>query len=394
MEWTRGPSIGRGASATVSIATTTSGELFAVKSAELSRSSCLQREQHFLSQLSSPNIIKYRGFEITRENSTPIFNLFMEYVAGGTISDEITRQGGSMNESTIQIFTNQILQGLNYLHVNGFVHCDIKSENLLIGEDCIKIADLGCARLAKDGATAFSGTPAFMSPEVARGEEQGISADVWALGCTIIEMATGSSPWLEMSDPVSALYRIGFSGDSPEIPRWLSEKARDFVTKCLIKDPRGRWTAKDLLQHPFMADLELNSKEVDEFSEDSPTGVLDRGFWDSVEACEGHRNLTHTSSSSDSLAKRIKCLIEFSSSSGSDFPNWTWDEDWVTVRSNDIEENCEIDKELIDTGLCVFSGDDLEEHGDLIVGEDFLFECFVDPVFRMSRSKVIAGFEK
>ncbi|XP_028117203.1 mitogen-activated protein kinase kinase kinase 17-like [Camellia sinensis] len=97
-----------------------------------------------------------------------------------------------------------------------------------------EIADLGCARLAKHGGnTVFSGTSVFMAPEVVSGEEQGFPADSWALGCTVIEMATGSPPWPEVNDPVSALYRIGFSGDVPEFPRWFSKPAKDFLSKCL-----------------------------------------------------------------------------------------------------------------------------------------------------------------
>lgn len=101
-----------------------------------------------------------------------------------------------------------------------------------MGEDGAKIADLGCAKLvpefSKNGVPEISGTPAFMAPEVARGEEQGFPADVWAVGCIIIEMATGNNPWKELNDAVSALYKIGFSGEVPENPSWLSESGKDF----------------------------------------------------------------------------------------------------------------------------------------------------------------------
>ncbi|KAA8526993.1 hypothetical protein F0562_008778 [Nyssa sinensis] len=272
MEWNRGPTVGRGSSATVFLATTSSGELFAVKSTNLSGSSFLQREQHFLSQLSSPHIIKYMGFDMSYENQQPMYNLFMEYAPGGTLSDAIKRQGSSLDEPTIRLYTNQILQGLDYLHLNGLVHCDIKGQNVLIGKDgAIKIADLGCARLAQDGdvdgavTSTFSGTPVFMAPEVARGEEQGFPADVWALGCTIIEMATGSNPWPET--------------------------------------PKSGGQAKQLLQHPFLHNLESTSEEVNEFTGNSPTGVLDQEFWDSQELSESPRSLTHSSSSP---AERIR----------------------------------------------------------------------------------------
>ncbi|GFZ21963.1 mitogen-activated protein kinase kinase kinase 15 [Actinidia rufa] len=285
MEWSRGPTIGRGASATVSLAASTSGDLFAVKSAELSLSSSLQREQHFLSQLNSPQIIQYLGFDITHEIDKPIYNLFVEYLRGGTISDSIKKQGGSIDESVIR-----------------FLHPPNRG---------VKIADLGCAKWVEDGVTTspFSGTPAFMAPEVARAEEQGFPADVWALGCTVIEMATGSHPWPEETDPVSALYRIGFSSDVPATPDWFSGEARDFLDKCLKKDPRERWTVKQLLEHPFLRDLESNSPEGIEIPRNSPTSVLDQAIWDSMEVSESHRNPTHMGFSSNSPAERIRRLI-------------------------------------------------------------------------------------
>ncbi|KAL7193911.1 hypothetical protein ACSBR2_025533 [Camellia fascicularis] len=163
--------------------------------------------------------------------------------------------------------------------------------------------------VAEDGGVAavpFFNTLVFMVPEVARGEKQGFSTDVWALGCTIIEMATGSHPWPKVNDLVSTLYRIGFSGEVSELPTWFSEKAKDFLGKCLRRDSKERWTAKELLRHPFLNDLESNSPKVDEeFIRNSPTIVLDQGVWDSVEVSEAHQNLTHMSSSSNFLAERI-----------------------------------------------------------------------------------------
>ncbi|KAG2297138.1 hypothetical protein Bca52824_043807 [Brassica carinata] len=249
--WIRGPIIGRGSTATVSLAITNSGEFFAVKSAELSSSAFLQREQTILSSLNSPYVVKYIGFNKTTENNKLMYNLLMEYIPGGSIHDLIKNSGGKLPEPEIRSYTRQILKGLLYLHDRGIVHCDLKSENVMIGEETAKIADLGCGKMAGNGSLEFSGTPAFMSPEVARGEEQGFPADVWALGCVVIEMATGSSPWPELNDVVAAIYKIGFTGESPKIPEVLSEKGRDFLRKCLVRDPKQRWDVEELLQHPF-----------------------------------------------------------------------------------------------------------------------------------------------
>ncbi|XP_006346260.1 mitogen-activated protein kinase kinase kinase 2-like [Solanum tuberosum] len=348
MEWIRGPIIGRGSSATVSLATNSSGVLFAVKSTE---QSCLQREYSLISQLNSPFLVKCLGFDIAYEQNKEVYNMFMEYVQGGTLSDLIKKQGGSLDESMIKLYAQQILQGLDYLHSIGIVHCDVKGQNILIGENGdIKIADLGCAKLLRDEKNSgFSGTPAFMAPEVARGEEQGFAADIWAFGCTIIEMATGSVPWSEIKDPVSALFRIGYSGDLPQFPNNLSNDAREFLSNCLMKCPNERWTAKQLLQHPFLQSVESNSWNFEELKRDSPTSILDQGFWNSFEVTES--SSLESTNTVDSATDRIRQLIGNVGISCSLMPNWVEEEDWVTVRCNDTEENSIISEqncEMID----------------------------------------------
>lgn len=346
MEWTRGRTIGRGSSATVSTATTQgSGQVLAVKSAELSQSEFLKREQRILSTLISPQIVAYKGCDITCENGRLLYNIFMEYAPRGTLVDAIRSRGGGLEEATIKAYTRNIMLGLEYLHSNGIAHCDIKCHNVLVTSDGVKIADLGCARrIDHDGVTsadlAIAGTPIFMAPEVARGEQQGFPADVWALGCTVIEMATGRAPWADASDPVSALYRIGYSGDVPEVPSFMSKQAKDFLDKCLKRDPVERWSARELLKHAFLEESISLSKEANCFDSDTPTTVLDQGFWDSIGEMETIPSPTHKSSL-NSAAERIRRLSRISTTSSQRMPNWVCDEGWITVRSKEPEMfNC------------------------------------------------------
>lgn len=351
MEWTRGPIIGRGSTAAVSLASTadSSGRIFAVKSAELSRSLPLQREQSLLSKLSSSQIVSCLGFDITRENSSFLYNLWMEYLPGGSLRELIQRHGGFLDESTARSFAVQVMEGLRYLHWNGIAHCDLKSQNILIGEDGPKIADLGCAKLIRRNPRScsmadFSGTPMFMAPEVARGEEQGFEADIWAFGCLVIEMVTGANPWSSRADPVSILYRIGFSDDVPEIPAWLSDDARDFLGRCLTRDPRQRWTAEQLLGHPFLNGSGRWAKVACP-DVGSPIGVLDQAFWDSAEGTASEVDLeaspnAETSTELDSCCsagERIEHLIQNIGSVIQVMPDWTDDVGWLAVRSNDHE---------------------------------------------------------
>ncbi|KAI3703820.1 hypothetical protein L1987_74015 [Smallanthus sonchifolius] len=329
MKWKRGPIIGQGSSATVSVATTSTGDIFAVKSTDLSTSLFLQKEQHFLSQLTSKHVIKYMGYDVTYDDNKPMYNLFMEYATGGTISDVIKKQGGSLNESLIRSYTYQILLGLDHLHFNNLVHCDIKCRNLLICEEGVKIGDLGCAKMVEKTSSQFSGTPVFMAPEVARGEEQGFPADVWGVGCAVIEMATGFNPWPEIDDPVMALYRIGYSGEVPEFPECLPEEGKDFLDKCLKKDAEERWTIEELLKHPFVCDSSSSYE-----TRDSPTSTLDQGFWESLPVSEVLTARTMmVDFSGESPVERIRQLVEATPSC---LPNWEDEDEWIVVRSDQM----------------------------------------------------------
>ncbi|KAM0070764.1 putative mitogen-activated protein kinase kinase kinase STE-STE11 family [Helianthus debilis subsp. tardiflorus] len=333
MIWKRGPIIGRGSSATVSTATTSTGDLFAVKSTTLSTSKYLQKEQYILSQITSKHVIQYMGFDVTYNNNKPIYNLFMEYATGGTITDMIKKLGGSLDECLIRSYTFQILVGLDDLQVNGIVHCDIKCRNLLVCESGVKIGDFGCAKMMGNGGTTscFSGTPVFMAPEVARGEEQGFPADVWALGCVVIEMATGLSPWAGLNDPVSGLYRIGYSGEVPEFPTCLSEDGKDFLDKCFKVNAEERWTVKELLEHPFVRNLNSSHETTN-----SPTSILDQGFWECLPVCEiSMERAQMVKFPGETPVERIRRLVEVAPSC---LAHWSDEDDWIAVRSNQVEE--------------------------------------------------------
>ncbi|KAG9148938.1 hypothetical protein Leryth_026590 [Lithospermum erythrorhizon] len=348
MDWTRGPVLGHGSSATVFLATTSSGALFAVKSTELSSSCLLQNERGLISKLNSPYVIKYLGFDITHENNKPMYNLFIEYAQNGTLYDVIKKHGGSLKECLIKFFVYQILQGVEYIHENGLVHCDIKPLNILVCEDGVKIGDFGCAK-SIENRTMFSGTPIYMPPEVARGEEQGFSADIWSLGCTIIEMATGTNMWPECKEPVSALYRIGHSEDELELPGWFSIEGKDFLRCCLIRNPNERWSATQLLGHKFLDNLKGNSIKETFLERKSPTSVLDQDIWDSFEVHEASNlEAKIRDLSSNFTCDRIRKLI-LDGGSSLNLPNWVDEEGWIAARDTDdegISNLCEVNFDI------------------------------------------------
>ncbi|MQL72096.1 hypothetical protein Taro_004411 [Colocasia esculenta] len=358
-KWVRGRCLGRGSTATVYLAASASGkpEAFAVKSAELSRSAPLQREQKVLSSLCSPHVVACFGSDVRAEpDGRVLYNLFMEYVPGGSLAEAIKRQGG-LEERAIRSYTRGILDGLAYVHGRGLVHCDVKGHNILVREDGVgaKLADFGCARWVDGGKgrAVISGTPLYMAPEVARGEEQGPAADIWALGCTVIEMATGFPPWRDVEDPVAAIHRIAFSADVPEFPCGISDDARDFLGRCLNRDPTKRWSAEELLSHSFVNNIkEFTTDGVSECKGNSPKSTLDQGFWDSwqdEEEDEEKRQMDNQPA--EPAQERLRQLLG-GGISPPPAESSTWEEScWVTIRDSDGGESPDGEEEPSTSGL-------------------------------------------
>lgn len=340
MAWTRGYQIGKGSTAAVSTAVR-GREILAVKTSEFSKSHFLQREKEILSNLTSPYVVGYKGYDVSKERNELYYNLFLEYVSGGSLADEIRRRDGLLDEQSIRSYTCQILRGVEYLHSNGITHCDIKCSNILITEQNeIKLADFGSSKTAarssgntstvsSNDAVSVSGTPIYMAPETARGEVQSYEADVWAIGCSVIEMATGGLPWTDSgSDPVRVLYRIGFSDQVPAFPTSFSAQGKDFLSKCLVRDPKERWTVKELLNHSFVKKIESFEKP----NSISPNCVLDRQLW----SCNSDDE--DESPSSSETDERMEGMAGVCGR-----PNWSWEgEGWIRVRSESDGSSCSI----------------------------------------------------
>lgn len=121
--------------------------------------------------------------------------------------------------------------GLDYLHENKIIHCDLKGANILVnGKGVVKLSDFGCSktfdnsfsRTGMDGV--IRGSLAWIAPEVLRNRGHGRKSDIWSLGCVVIEMAVGGNPWgSEVFDSnFDAIMKIADSNKLPHIPESLS----------------------------------------------------------------------------------------------------------------------------------------------------------------------------
>ncbi|POM77950.1 STE/STE11 protein Kinase [Phytophthora palmivora] len=296
--WQKGPGVGSGRFGQVSAAIRVpSAELLAVKQIFIQEelelgndvsSLSLQRVQSWeqierelevlqlLQRHGHRNIVRFVG----SERYGPTVNMFMEYFPAGSLS-KLLKEFGAFDEDMVRTYTRDVVQGVAHLHELGIAHRDLKCANLLLADDeqgGVKISDFGTAKRTVaeklDGVileeerhqrpmeTARSvreglGSPFWMAPELVRAEKGSDSwrkADIWGIGCIVIEMATGRPPWANLSNPLTAMFHIASATTIPELPAHLSSTAHDFLSLCFDKIPDARASATELLHHPFLHD--------------------------------------------------------------------------------------------------------------------------------------------
>jgi len=187
------------------------------------------REAQLAAPLSHPNVVRVYDFGHDPDGRPFIV---MEYVEGGSLAEALARDG-ALSPARVLAVARDCCGGLAYAHAAGLVHRDLKPQNLLLDPDCrVKIADFGIARTLDDGTSltltgSVLGTAGYLAPEQAGGEQVTAAADIYGLGVTLHQLATGTMPGPEASQP-------------------LPDPLRGVVARCLDPDPARRPTAEAL----------------------------------------------------------------------------------------------------------------------------------------------------
>ncbi|GAV48578.1 hypothetical protein ZYGR_0K00830 [Zygosaccharomyces rouxii] len=245
----------------------TEGKIVAVKVVNLEHSEedidLLAQEIFFLAELRSPFITNY----ITTLTEDVSMWIVMEYCGGGSCADLIKHVYISgMPEKKVAFVTSQVLKGLVYLHEQKKIHRDIKAANILLtDEGKVKLGDFGVSgqiRATLKRGT-FVGTPYWMAPEVVCKENDGYDekADIWSLGITVYELLKGAPP-LSKCDPMKVMINLP-KRKPPTLHGHYSHSAKNFVSSCLVKNPVGRASAYEMVEHSFVNQLVISDLKED-----------------------------------------------------------------------------------------------------------------------------------
>ncbi|XP_073712144.1 myosin light chain kinase family member 4 isoform X2 [Misgurnus anguillicaudatus] len=222
----------------------------------------VKSEIEVMNQLNHDNLIQlYAAFESRHE-----IVLVMEYVDGGELFDRIIDENYKLTELDTVLFIRQITEGLQYMHNMYILHLDLKPENILcISRETnkVKIIDFGLARRYKprEKLKVNFGTPEFLAPEVINYEFVSFPTDTWSLGVITYMLLSGLSPFLGEDDneTLNNILACQWSFEDAEFED-ISEEAKDFITRLLVKSKSWRMSASQSLKHPWLSDRELHHR--------------------------------------------------------------------------------------------------------------------------------------
>nr|XP_007970007.2 serine/threonine-protein kinase DCLK3 [Chlorocebus sabaeus] len=208
-----------------------------------------------IQSLSHPNIVKLHE---VYETDTEIY-LILEYVQGGDLFDAII-ESVKFPEPDAALMIMDLCKALVHMHDKSIVHRDLKPENLLVqrNEDkstTLKLADFGLAKHVVRPIFTVCGTPTYVAPEILSEKGYGLEVDMWAAGVILYILLCGFPPFRSPERDQDELFNIIQLGHFEFLPPYwdnISDAAKDLVSRLLVVDPKKRYTAHQVLQHPWI----------------------------------------------------------------------------------------------------------------------------------------------
>ncbi|KFV47871.1 Serine/threonine-protein kinase DCLK3, partial [Gavia stellata] len=236
-----------------------SNQIYAMKIVDKSKlkgkEDMMESEILIIRSLSHPNIVSL--IEVY-ETEAEIY-LILEYVPGGDLFDAII-ESVKFTEHDAAVMITDLCEALVYIHSKSIVHRDLKPENLLVQHNAdksttLKLADFGLAKQVTKPIFTVCGTPTYVAPEILAEKGYGLEVDMWAAGVILYILLCGFPPFRSQERDQEELFQIIQLGHYEFLsPYWdnISAAAKDLITRLLIVDPQKRYTARQVLQHPWI----------------------------------------------------------------------------------------------------------------------------------------------
>ncbi|KOX71851.1 Myosin light chain kinase, smooth muscle, partial [Melipona quadrifasciata] len=215
----------------------------------------VREEIRIMNMLRHPKLLLLAAaFESPRE-----IVMVTEYISGGELFERVVADDFTLTERDSILFMRQICEGVEYMHQNKVVHLDLKPENIMCRTRTshqIKLIDFGLAQTLKPDTPirVLFGTPEFIPPEIISYEPIGTESDMWSVGVICYVLLTGLSPFMGDNDAetFANITRADYDLEDEAFDA-ISNDAKDFISGLLVKRKESRMSARQCLEHPWMA---------------------------------------------------------------------------------------------------------------------------------------------
>ncbi|KAF2901400.1 hypothetical protein ILUMI_04777 [Ignelater luminosus] len=224
----------------------------------------VEREVDIMRSLQHPRLLQiYDAFE-----NGKMMCVILELIEGGELFERVIDDDFVLTEKSCTVFMRQICEGIDFIHKQRILHLDMKPENILCltkTGNRVKIIDFGLARKYDPDKKlqVLFGTPEFVAPEVVNFDLIGYGTDMWSVGVICYVLLSGLSPFMGHTDvETMANVTIGKYDFDDDAFREISDTAKDFIAKLLVKDINSRMTATECLQHKWLLATTIQPETV------------------------------------------------------------------------------------------------------------------------------------